>query len=1633
MKKRITAFIMALIVLLGTITIPMRAKAVDYKDVAITSITLDGDYAYPKVNGYWGIWQIYLNTDVVLPGTAWQENYQVCLTDETNEIMVKAQKANDKWLYLEIPTEFLPEHVEKTIIVKAGQYASSSGEYGLNITQDFGFHIGGGVWSPVDSTSTITAENKVFASIGTSWDANTVGDANGIYFHTTADNGASFADNWTIRMNPAYVDTNKTVYYGSGIWYADSTDGTEQSRSSSYKPVKIVKFTANDYYVAFADSSIAATTNDLVKVQGYFTDPTTGKIYGFYPMTFRFDGTKWIEETPEVVEKYSGKLAMNEADWALNANTASCIYLKGTDSYLKWNAKEEWTTAQANLTPAGGSIKVDDTNLTDIEFKKTFGSNGFYFLNLKQTVNTGAILTIEGTFKYEKVTVTFDKVQFKWNGSAWVVVEEETPSYEMTMTIEGSGWFGTNANGNSNALYVHGTDTYLTAEGEVWNAPNRILIADDDNSGVFVGDEKLQGVSIQKFLGGLASDALPDVRHMYYINGITASEGTVITIKGNFTTQDGTAKFVIAESKFKWTGSIWEDYEESVVPPIVEPHETATVSLDTAANNGGDQNGIYLITNDSFPVDDTWKSKILATHDADSGVFLNGEKTEAVLFRYTDGKLYIGLADDGIQAKDKDKVVLKGKFNLGEKLIAYEEATFYFNGQVWSTTYEEPVRVKYTDIKLKNIREISRYNDKADRWDIYLSTEGKLPGEIDKICFPQIIADIDGQQYPINAWHAVEDTFFLVLSDIIVPRDKDVKVTLKAGKYDSDLIVEGIQLLEDYVIYVNRYGISTKGFVKPPKVEEENVKLTIDRGSDYGGGKSGIYLTTPDGFTVDETWAENIYAASYDENSGIFLNGERIDAPIKRYYEDKMYVALADIGVVAQDKDKLEIRGIFVQDDYAVSYAEHTFYFNGKTWNTTYFVQEEKYVDITGVSVNQVSGYSEKDGRWNVYIDVDSELPGRIDKTKFDGLTIIVNGKELESKITYHSYKGCLYFPIYELDLAADIADGAEITIKAGKAMSSDRINGIAWTKDFTFYTFMGGLTEEKPTKNTSWQNMNITGLPKTSTYREEWGIWQIVVMLDGKIATENATTYYRMPIEVNGKTYEVKVTQQTDTLYFEVTKDMVSPEAKSATLRIKKGAETVANAGKNGIRIQNNWTAYLFNQTWSEKKHTEVTHTDINFIGVQASDYIVSPEGYQYTNFYLWSDVKFPCQQWYDQFRMPIYYNGEEMIINVEKATSRTGRSIYMSVSGEPKAGDRVKIKGGTKLVAGGYSFTIEKDFEMVYRNGVWSEYIASDVKAPVDDKSLWDVARFDKEFIPYTKDGIVTTSNTDKYNVIRSMEDMKDFTISFKARKLDDKNAMQPNFTIMLRGNAIDDTTELSTTACYGYVVSFRHGQLSLFKNNENWELLDAYRISYELPEGDEKFLDFGVDYEYTISIYNVTDTCVCIVVSVNGKEEIRYYDHATDDPMDPAVNAGTFAIHAECTTSIQDDVAELDEVLASADTCETNSAIYVAASYPYVATDTVLATDGSATIVDGVFRATKPGTYTVTGTYKGKELAAKQIVVTEAEVEEEQEEIVYEEIVVVNWPAVIALGAGCILLVAGIITFFVIRRSRKAKGEK
>lgn len=915
-----------------------------------------------------------------------------------------------------------------------------------------------------------------------------------------------------------------------------------------------------------------------------------------------------------------------------------------------------------------------------------------------------------------------------------------------------------------------------------------------------------------------------------------------------------------------------------------------------------------------------------------------------------------------------------------------------------------------------------------------------LPGTADSTFFTGLQMSVDGgaaQDIRVTkASHG--NTAFIFDETGMIPKEitKNTKIVIHAGKALSNDGSDGIQLTKDCVIYANQYGLSLTAYPEAVKIIQSDAKLSLDRETAFGGNENGLYLNTNDKFSVDTTWRTRIKAIGYDENSGVFLNGEKIDAPLIRFADGKLYVGLADAGVAAKDKDKLTVKGTFALESTGVTYQEVTFYFNGKSWNTQYEpAKPETYKQFAVTSVNNVTGWNEEFSRWNVYLNVNAMLPGEIDKIHFDTLIVEVNGQQIETSV-YHSYQDTLFFPIEGTVLPKNVKDGTKITIKAGKALATDKATGIELTKDFTFYTFKGSMSGRQPTTNTTWQDVTINGMLATGSFNKDAKAWAFHLKLRQPLTTESGTVYLQLPIGINGKEHLVNVLQDGEYLYISIPESELSANAKTATITIKEGAKAWANAGYDGIRITDTWTTYLFNGAISEKEFTEVETTETRVVGLQN----VTPysDGY---HVYLRLNKEFPGTAWYEKYDdFVYYYNGLMITTSARKSESSNNKFMYFPIEtakvGTPKEGDIITIKEGTVMTCGGYEVKITNSFMLMYSDGIWSQYMETDVAAPEDNASLWSVARFEEGYIPVAKGGSVLYSNEDKYNKISSMEPMKDFTISFNAKKFYDDET-SPSFGVILRGNAVSDTEEMTKELLYGYVITFSSfelkedpasdeegvwtGYLNLWKNGENYSLIDQYRISYVHDQSDHPFFQYEEDYNYEFSIYNITETCVCITAKVNGKLVMRYYDEAGSDPFDPAVNAGTFQVFAGCPNYITDDIVELSEIISEKEECTVGDNVRVAATYPAVieGADFIVDKDG-ATIKDGVFTATKPDTYTISGTYNGKELTSKTITVVKAEAEANTESG--------SFP-IIPVAIAAVVIVAGVAAALVL----KGKGKK
>ena len=1446
------------------------------------------------------------------------------------------------------------------------------------------------------------------------------------------------SDSWPeLTMMPADNDAESGIFV-DGVRINDYFSAANHASS-----VRLRKYNdTNNYY--FIERIPNVSTNSVVTIKGTFhvygnwmeTDQFDATPIIFEESSFKWDGSKWVDYVapvvPDTPEAYTGKLTVTGS--AATSDNPTWFYLEGTDEYK--TGSDNWP--ELTMMPADNDtesgIFVDGVrinqyfngnNASCVRLRKWSDSGNDYYIERIPNVSTNSVVTIKGTFhvygnwmetdQFDATPIVFEESSFKWDGTTWVDYVPVS-NFSGTLSLEGA-----ETTGNATAMFLKGTDEMPAGGWEL------AIYALDALSGIYLNDVKQENAYVKKYDG---------INCWYYVSGFaSASEGDKLTIKGNF----GYGNYVVALEKitFEWTDGAW-------VEPVSVSTLEENVVLDvdySEVKSGGSENGIYLTTTDSMPAPG-WETIISPMRGASNGVFYNGEKSNSFLKKYTDGKYYVCLVDVGIQAQDGDEITIDGRFIYGDYVVDFDRVTFYYNGQKWATTYSAPVVVEYVDITLKDLNAVTGFNKEQNRWKFYINVDAMLPGDIDVTHFEKVIVTVNDGQYVVTGAHSHQDSFYFELGPDVLPQlpTENMKVTVKAGKYLTTDGTEGVNIKKDFDLYVNAYGVSTKDFLKPYVPTEKNVTVSIDRDSAFGGNETGIYLTTPDHFRVDETWSELIRAIGYDDESGVFYNGKKVDAILKKFADGKIYIGLLEAGISAKDKDEVVIKGTFYLDDYAVSYKEYKLYYNGRMWNETYIEAKEKYVDITGVSLNRVSEFLTDRKMWVVYIDVNGKLPGEIDKLSFEGLDIYVDGKKLDT-FTHHSYQDCLYFAIPEEYLSADAPNGKVITVKAGKALSANRIDGIVWTKDFTFYTFLGKLTMDKPTSNTKWQDIKIDRLPNVAKFNKEAKVWEVYARPNVPLTTEDNTQFLKLPITVAGKNIEVTAVKAGDNLYFNFPEEVLAGDTKEATLTIKKGAKAIANAGRDGIRFTDDYTMYLYNGVWSDYKYDKITTTEIKCTGMQNADHVNS-NGNDYWNMYFWADKKVAGTSWYEQYDdFTAYYNGKEFNTRFCKADSTNGRLFYLilrsDLVGIAKEGDIVTVKPHT-ISCGAYEVKFTEGFAFQYRDGVWSEYVETDVQEPADDKMLWEVARFNSEYIPISENGTVNFSNSDKYNFISSIEDMKDYTISFTSKKLtDDKTT--PSVSVVLRGQQIDEETKISTTTLYGYVVEFKAnenkisddesiwtGRINLWKNGRKVGLVDQYCIAYQ-RDMEKPFFAFNEEYEYEFSIYNVTETCVCITVKVNDEVVMRHYDHASDDPMDPAVNAGAFAVYAEGMTGIYDGIYEVDEVLATSKECKTNEAVWVAGSYPYVMSKTQFTVDKEgATVNNGVFKATEAGEYKVSCTYDGKEIAPVTISVTEEEVAVDENNAEAGT----NW-FLIGTGVATILVVAVIGGSIVVTAKRRKKN--
>ena len=1462
----------------------------------------------------------------------------------------------------------------------------------------------------------------------------------GVHENTNLNGGA----NWHIYLNTTAAMPGESWgnVDGTPIHWNQKVviDGTAYTVSAK-------KWDTNGLFIEFPLSYLSDAASHTITLLGGKYTSNVGKLgYELLGDIELFgDGSSWSLEAQEDTTDYAQIVGSGVTnDTTLHSSGLWFIYITLSDEMQG----ENWEVINNTQVKYPQVVEIDGVTYT-ITAKKAGPQTLFiefpndYLSDAAEhtlTLKAGKYKSNIGDYAYQLT----DDFKLNGDGTSWSV-----PASGMfdTLTFNGAsyGW-----NADQGYWDIH-YQTKVAIPGTDWVTIFNGLIVEID------------GVPVDAIVKKAASQTL----NVFYI-GAAPQVGTKVVIKPSQAVASDygvNGIEVLEEYEMYWDGEkmVAVTFDDTVYNDM---HVSNLVSFSTDA---GDWR-FNLTIDGGWPTVEGNLPKL-----TDLSVYINETKlSSALIDLYKNGDyLMVSLWGDltnNVVPVEGDKVTIKlgqARFE-GTKwgINLTRDAVLVYDGEKWALEGVVDNHT-YTDITLELPVYPSGYSEEKGRWDMYFPVTGNaIPGAADAgndSAFDYVRVSVtNSANQPIltkgsfRAWKAayMDGSFYFAIDKAYLPiekLDKGSVMTVHAGKLGSPVNENGINIVKD--IQFKWTGATWMAMdYDSLKPSETNIKLSIDRASAYGGNCNGVYLLTDDHFPVDGGWSVRIPAATYDDYSGVYLNGELLaNVTICRFAEGRLYIALLDAGYVAKDKDKLVIRGMFRLDNYGVSYKEYTVYFNGKHWNEQYEpAPEETYTQFSVEKVNgMVTSYSTKGNQWNVYLTLDTMIPGDVDTMSFNGMRIVgSDGKERDVYVS-HSWNHHLYVAIPDEVLPLQSKDGDYVILKAGKALSpQDQCSGIELMEDVKLYYYKGGISELEPTDDTLFEDVTITRMNQASRFDPATGEWRFHWVIASALENvENGVTFSDFPMEINGVTHKVRVLRDGNYLYIRVPESALPGDTQSGVISVKAGVQGFANSGHNGIQLTNDWTAYIFRGVIGETEYTEPTLQEFGITGVQAATF-----GTDRVHFYLRTNREIPGTEWYEPYAgFTYYYNGQKVTTTAFKPGSSNNKFIYIpAVYKEigidaPQEGDTITIPSGSFGDGGGYQIQTNNEFTLIFSGGVWTQYIEHNVTPPAAvEGSIWEHFRFEEGYIPMLQDDNKTLwSNEDEFHDIVSIEKHKDYTFNIEVKKLYDDETTPP-FYVILRGNAVSEEDKMTAEMLYGYVVQFSAAEIadpndpekriwsqyiSLWKNGVNGALIDQYRVNYVHSQTDHPFFQYDATHNYELSVYNINETTACITVKVDGQLVLRYYDVSSGlDPMDPAVNDGLFVVSASCPGLISGEAVDLGELMVETSECETNDRVRVAVTYPSTLEGAVFTVDGEgATIKNGVFTATKPGTYTIRATYNGKDYGSKTILVKEPP----KRELLDVGGDKTEFPWLIVGIAGGVVVVAALVVLFILLAKRKKKA--
>ena len=318
-------------------------------------------------------------------------------------------------------------------------------------------------------------------------------------------------------------------------------------------------------------------------------------------------------------------------------------------------------------------IWLDEERATDAGLINHNGQGGWFATGF--TATAGQTITIKGTFKHTDSDsyVEVEEVKFKWTGSSWKEVAEETTTYQ-SFTYDGiDGATGYSDDSSFWNVYLHPT---IEVPGTAWSTSFtglQVQVGDGDPFDVAVQKTNHEGTTYFT----IGSDKLPKA----------VEKGTKVIVKaGKADPNEGTEGIELTEDFVMYALGNGEGFTTEEPTTYTTFNVTGFVNYGPNCGYDGSKWNLYLTTDSELP-GTAWEEAFPVT------VAVDGTEITIAAKQGNDSRqLYMSIPGSTLtNGADATVVIKAGEYDCTDsnKKIGYKIATdftFYSSKHGWSTS-----------------------------------------------------------------------------------------------------------------------------------------------------------------------------------------------------------------------------------------------------------------------------------------------------------------------------------------------------------------------------------------------------------------------------------------------------------------------------------------------------------------------------------------------------------------------------------------------------------------------------------------------------------------------------------------------------------------------------------------------------------------------------------------------------------------------------------------------------------------------------------------------------------------------------------------------------------------------------------